>query len=171
MTPIPQIGSRIAFPSLCIAFVVLAGCSSSDDNGENVATSPLAGKVGGQTWTFQIGATDAFLSEGEDDFFAALYAESYTPCTGIEPTSPHLLVSVPKQPGSYDFGTMRNITFVTAGDDNLISLSGQIVVDSVTATMITGGVRSHRDDSNDVNGQFQLTICPDDSARSASGLR
>jgi len=145
--------------SLFVVALAFAGCADSEGGGD-IAETPLSGKVGGQTWTFQVGATDAFLSE-DGDFFAALYAASFTPCTDIEPTGPHLLVAVPKQPGTYNLSLMRNITFVVGDSDNLISLDGEIVIDSVTATAVTGGLRTRRDDGNDVNGQFELTICSD----------
>jgi hypothetical protein len=140
--------------------LALAGCSASSDS-EPIVTTPLAGKVGGQSWTFQIGATDAFLSRGDGDFVAVLHATSYTPCSTSEPTGPHLLVSVPKQPGVYPLSLMRNVTFVVNDSDNLISLDGEVEVHQVTATTVTAGLRTRRDDGNDVNGQFQLTVCPE----------
>jgi hypothetical protein len=139
--------------------MALAGCAGSDDGGGDPADTPLAGKIGGATWSFQVGATDAFLSE-DGDFFAALYATTYTPCTGPEPTGPHLLMAVPKQPGEYDLSLMRNVTFAV-DNDNLISLSGRIVVDTVSATTVTGAVKTRRDDGNSVDGRFTLTVCPD----------
>ncbi|HEX3759547.1 MAG TPA: hypothetical protein VHW23_12610 [Kofleriaceae bacterium] len=148
---------------LLVLALALAGCSSSSDSDtvSGAADTPLSGKVGSQSWTFQIGATDPFLSQGDGDFVAALYATSYTPCSGSEPTGPHLFVAVPKQPGTYPLSPMRNVTFVTADDDNLISLDGEVEVHEVTATTVTGGLRTRRDDGNDVNGQFQLTVCPE----------
>jgi len=151
----------IRFRSLFIVTLVLAGCTGSDDGGGDIVDATLSGKIGGQAWTFQTGATDAFLSGGDGDFFAALYAAPYAPCGTSAPSGPHLLVSVPKQPGDYDLSLMRNITFVVDGSNNLISLQGQVVVESVTATTVTGGLRTKRDDGNDVNGHFQLTICPE----------
>jgi hypothetical protein len=150
--------------TLFVVTLVLAGCTG-DDGGGDVVDAPLSGKIGGQSWTFQVGATDAFLSEGDGDFFAALYASPYTACVDREPTGPHILAAIPKQPGDYNLSLMRNITFVIDGSTNLVSLEGQIVVEEVTATMVTGGLRTRRDDGNDVNGRFQLTICPPDAAR------
>lgn len=144
--------------------LALAGCSSGNDGGTTSGTivdTPLSGKVGNQSWTFQLGATDAFLSQGDGDFVAALYATSYTPCTDSDPTGPHLFVAVPKQPGVYPLSAMRNVTFVVNDADNLLSLDGEIEVHQVTATSVTGGLRTRRDDGNDVNGQFQLTVCPE----------
>jgi hypothetical protein len=139
--------------------LALAGCSGTSA-GDAIVDSPLSGQVGAQHWTFQVGATDPFLSEGDGDFVAALYATSYTPCSDPEPSGSHLFVSVPKQPGTYNLSLMRNITFVVGDGDNLISLDGEIVVDEVTTTTVTGGLRTRRDGGNDVNGQFQLSVCP-----------
>src|SRR5688500_13877851 len=86
----------------------LAACGG----GYEIATTPLAGNVGGQPWTFVAGHTNAFLSEGETDFFAEFYAEAYTPCAFSTPQGNHLIVAVPKSPGDYDFSTSLNMTFV-----------------------------------------------------------
>jgi hypothetical protein len=144
-----------------VSLVGFAGCSSSES--ETIVETPLSGKVGGQPWTLQVGATNAFLSD-ETSFEASFYAAQYTPCVDIEPNAPHLLVSIPRQLGDHELSQGLNITFVTASDDNLRSVKGKITVDSVTATTITGGLVSHFDDGNDVNGQFQATICPDEFA-------
>jgi hypothetical protein len=144
---------------LALSFAALTGCAS--DGGEDIATTTLAGQVGGQAWTFVAGNTDAFLSEGEDDFFATLYAEQFTPC-GFEPTGPHLIIAIPKTPGDYEMSLSRNMTFV-ADNDNKIAIDGRIVVDTVTADKITGGLVSSYDDGNQVNGMFELTVCPPDN--------
>jgi hypothetical protein len=148
----------LGLPLVLVSALAPAGCSSSSDS-EPIATTPLSGKVVGQSWTFQVGATDAFLSQ-DDDFTAILYATSYTPCTTSEPTGPHLFVSVPRQPGVYKLSATRNITFAS-GSDNLITLDGEIEVHEVTATHVTAGLRTRYDDGNDVNGQFELTVCPE----------
>ena len=159
MMNVPQ----ISLGSICIALTMLSGCSSSSDGGGDIAATPLAGKVGGQSWTFQAGLASSL--SGEDDLLGVLYAEAFTPCTADEPSSSaHLFLAVPRQPGTYAFSPSRNITFAGTGDNDVFSLNGQIVVESVTATMVTGGVRSQYDDGNQVDGQFQLTICPGGSS-------
>ena len=61
-----------------IALFVL-GCSSDDDgddgggNDVTIAEGPLSGTVGGQDWTLARAETDAFLSEGEPDYWSDLY--------------------------------------------------------------------------------------------------
>ena len=146
-----------------IAMTSLAGCATSDPD-VDIAATPLAGSVGGTPWTFRTGSTDAFLSEGDDNFFASFYATSYDPCIDREPTGPHLLVGVPKQPGDYElgFGLGRSMTFVVASGSNLVSFDGRIVVDAVTATTVTGGLHGIYDGNNEVDGRFEISICPED---------
>ena len=103
------------------------------------------------------------LSEVIDgDFFAAFYPSAYTPCVDRDPTGPYLIASIPKQPGDYDMSLSRNMTFAD-GLNNLIVVNGRIVIDTVTATTVTGGLRGTYNGGNEVDGQFQLTICPDDA--------
>jgi hypothetical protein len=142
------------------ACLVAAGACA--DSPIEIATTPLAGTVGGMPWTFQTGETSAFLSEGEPDFFASLYASSFTACAAFPPSGPHLLVSVPKQVGDYEMGLGRNMTFVDRDSNNLITFDGRIVVDEVTATTVTGGLHATYDGGNSVDGRFQITICPED---------
>src|SRR5687768_12894868 len=88
--------------------LLAAGCGGGFDVSDQV----LTGEVGGQPWTFMRGYTDSFLSEGEDDFFAILYAEGFEPCGFDDPDADHLIVAVPKQPGEYEFDLGLNMTFV-----------------------------------------------------------
>ena len=143
---------------LCISLFAVA--CSIETGPEDINSSTLSGTVGGQSWTFVAGHTDAFLSEGEDDFFATLHATQFTTCGFSEPSGPHLIVAVPKQIGDYDMGFSRNMTFVD-GDDNLIAFEGRIIVDSVTPTRVTGGLYGFYDGFNEVNGRFDIVVCED----------
>lgn len=132
--------------------------SASD---EEIVNATLSGYVAGQSWSFVAGHTDSFLSDGEDDFFATLYPSTFTPCGFSEPSGPHIIVSIPKTPGDFEMGFSRNMTFVN-GSNNLVSLDGHIRVDSVTATSVSGGLVATYDLDNEVNGTFDVTICPAD---------
>ena len=144
----------LALASLAPLAIGCGGGGSVD-----IATTTLAGKIGGQAWTFQAGHTSAFLSEGEPDFFASLYAQAFTACGLSEPSGErHLLVSIPKEVGDYDLSLSLNMTFVD-GNENLIATDGRIVVDSVTDSRITGGLHATFDGDNEVDGQFDVTIC------------
>lgn len=141
--------------ALTFSLAALVGCGTDYD----VATTPLAGTVGGQPWTFVAGHTNAFLSEGEDDFFATLYPAQFTACGSSEPSGSHLIVSVPKAVGDYDMGPQLNMTFVVGSSDNLIAFDGRIIVDEVTATKVVGGLHGEFDGDNEVNGRFEISIC------------
>lgn len=143
------------FLACLIASALTAGCGGDLE----ISEAPLSGNVLGEPWTFQRGHTSAFLSEGEDDFFALLYAQPFTEC-GFEPSGPRLIVSIPKETGEYDFGLGLNMTF-SDGVDNLITSDGRIVVDSVSATRVTGGLAGSYDADNEVTGRFDIAICPD----------
>jgi hypothetical protein len=133
-----------------------AACSDSSPS-TAITNAPLEGSVGGNAWSFKAGNTDAFLSEGQDDFFAVFYPVAYTAC-GSEPTGDHLIVALPKVAGTYPMTLQRNMTFVV-GDNNFVATQGQIRVDTVTATQITGGLHGIYNGDNEVDGTFTLTVC------------
>lgn len=146
-----------------VSAIAFTGCTSDDGGGGELTidSTPLAGTVYGAPWTFTSGATDAFLSEGDDNFFSDFYATAYT-CGQTQPSGASLIVAIPKVPGDYPMSLSQNMTF-TNGSDNKIAVDGMIHVDSVTATKVVGGLVGRFDDQNYVSGQFTLTICPSEN--------
>jgi hypothetical protein len=140
--------------------VVLSACAADSGGSADLSDTPLAGTVGGKTWTFVTGHTDSFLSKDDPDFFATLYPTTFATCGFSEPGGNHLIVSIPKTPGDYEMSLSRNMTFVV-DNDNKIAFDGRIVVDEVTATSIKGGLVASFDSSNEVNGRFEIAICAD----------
>lgn len=142
--------------SLCI--LLAAGC---DGGSTTISSQVLAGKIGGHAWTFVQGETDAFLSD-DSSYFVTLYASSFAACaTFSSPTDEsHMLVSLPRTPGSYDLSLARNATFYVPPYDNLVATRGHIRIDESTGTTITGGANITYDSDNTVDGQFQVDICP-----------
>ena len=151
-----KLASLLALPLTAALAVFTGACTVTTS--QDIDPTNLSGMVSGQQWSFVAGSTDGFLSEGQDDFFAVLYPKAYTAC-GSEPSGPHLIVSIPKVAGDYSMNLSRNMTFVD-GSDNKIATDGRIVVDSVTSTHVTGGLHGTYDFDNEVNGQFDLTVCP-----------
>lgn len=139
-----------------VGLVACGGGGSSD--GWEVTDQALQGLIGGQSWTFAEGETDAFLSDA-DSFFAVMHDEAYDPCVSLEPDGPQLLLGVPTAVGTYDFGASRSITFSPSAGENLVSFSGGIIVEEVTETTVSGGLYSKFDAENEVDGNFTLTIC------------
>lgn len=153
--------TKALFTAALLSLATAAGCTSDSAADAEILNAGLAGTVAGQNWTFAAGHTSAFLSEGEDDFFATLYPTAFTACGFSEPSGPHIIVSIPKTTGDFEMGLGRNMTF-TDGSNNLVSLDGHIRVDSVTATNVKGGLVASYDSDNEVNGTFDVTICADE---------
>jgi hypothetical protein len=144
-----------------MALVTTAGGCGTDDGTAPLNETTMTGKVGGQPWTFAAGHTSAFLSEGEPDFFATLHPMAFTACGFSEPSGNHLIVALPKAPGEYEMSLSRNMTFVV-GSDNKIAIDGHIAVTEVTATKLKGGIAAKFDSQNEINGTFEISICPED---------
>ena len=147
------------FTTAALSLGATACTSEGSAADEPIVDATLSGVVAGQDWSFVAGHTSAFLSEGEDDFFATLYPSTFTPCGFSEPTGPHIIVAIPKTTGDFQMSLGRNMTFVN-GSNNLVSLDGHVRVDSVTATNVKGGLVASYDSDNEVNGTFDVTICP-----------
>lgn len=153
-----SIRSLITAALLGFLFPLSAACGGGDGDFV-IDDAELSGAVGGQAWTFVSGDTDFFLSDGEDDFFATLYASEVTPCGFGSPEGDFLIVAVPKEPGEYGFGLSQNMTFVVGESQNLVATSGVIRVDEVTDTLVRGGLHGVFDGENEVSGTFEITVC------------
>ena len=145
-----------------------SGCGSDDKESNTgpqttIATSPLSGVIGGQPWSLGSAETDEVLSD-EETFVLTVYGEPSSGCDPFfQPTKNELILITPKVPGDYAISLARAATFVVdpgGANDNLIALSGRLVIDEVTATSLRGGIAVEYNASNHVNGQFEATICP-----------
>lgn len=140
--------------------LLLAASACTVTTSQDIDATQLSGTVSGLPWTFAMGDTDAFLSEGQDDYYATLFQRSYTPCATHSVAEPYLIVSIPKVAGDYQMDFSRNMTFVDPStDDNMVAIDGRIVVDSVDTDHISGGLHGTYDFDNEVSGQFDLDIC------------
>jgi hypothetical protein len=157
-----------------LALPLLAACSGNDSDesgnpGDSdttvIASTPLSGKINGKEWTFQSGQTDAFLSDGDPNFWTALYAETFPACEGIpDHQEPELILNIPRQAGTYRLSLALNATFAFergTESENLVATKGKLVVDEVTSTQIRAGAFVEYDANNSVNGQFQVSVCAD----------
>ena len=73
-----------------------------------------------------------------------------------------VILNIPTTVGTRSFGLQLNGTFVVPGADgpeNLATLNGKVVVDAITDTTITGGVRMSYDSANSIDGRFEVMIC------------
>lgn len=148
-----------------LMMTLLAACGGDDaGSDEPIAQQNLTGLVAGQPWELVAGEINAFLSEGEDDYFASLYAAEYEECGFGAPEGPFLIVSIPKELGEKNLSLGQNMTFVqdNAENDNFVGTRGKIRVDEITETTVTGALRASFDSENEVEGELTVTICPDE---------
>jgi len=151
--------------SLCLAAGALVACGGGDNNSSSnlsISSQPLTGKVGGLSWTLGTAQSDSALSDA-DGYFVDMYSDSLAACTGsgMSSAGSSLIAILPTAAGDYPLGMNQTVTFyLSATGDNLVATSGKIHIDAVTSTTISGGLRATYDANNDVDGQFQATICP-----------
>ncbi len=141
------------------AVLLAAGCGIGS---LDISDAPLSGLIGGTAWTFGSGESSAFLSSS-DQLFVAAYSEVVAPCTGAgdQVRTNWLILNVPKAPGDYALGSGLNETFYLQETGvNYRATYGRIVVNQVTATMVSAGAHFLFDGNNVVDGQFQAQICP-----------
>ena len=154
------VGIRVGLLYLGLA-ALAGGCGSSSGGSTTISSQPLSGKLGGQPWTLGTGETNS-LSSTTSQYWVDAYAESFTPCTGSEPTSAdRIIMKLPTAIGTYPLSFNFNQTFyVAANNENFVATSGEIDITDITATTITGGAKFAYDADNSIDGQFQTTICP-----------
>jgi hypothetical protein len=157
--------------AILLGIVLGAGCGGGSSGGggggsgggtTTISTQTLAGKIGGQAWTFATGETNADLSTA-DEFWVDLYGTTFDTCVafGAPSNVDEVIMMMPKAPGSYPVSLSRIATlYVASSSDNWGATRGLLVIDSVTATTISGGIHITYNSDNTVDGQFQAAICP-----------
>lgn len=150
--------------SLGLGVPLAIGCGGGGGGGGpsgTISSGPLSGTIGGRPWTFATGQTDSFLST-DNQYFVDTYSVSFTACTDVPPDDAYdLIMIMPKTAGSYALGQNLSATFSMASTNyNVFATSGQLVIDSVTATTISGGAKFSAGADNSVDGQFEATLCP-----------
>lgn len=144
------------------ALLGAVGCGNAGGDGGSaaIASTPLAGKIAGQSWSLGTAETDAILSSSTA-FDLSHYSDAFTACSGQSSQENYLSLNVPRAPGDYSIAPQGKATaiFVIGGTQNLMVSSGHLVVDSVTSTTVTGGINVTFDGDNAVDGQFTATIC------------
>jgi hypothetical protein len=149
-----------------LALLLVVGCGGGGGGGGgggSISMQPLSGKIGGQAWTFGTGETMSASFVPPDRFFVTLYPDSFETCVPLgAPTDVNLVtMQMPKDPGNYDLNNQLNASlYVVSTTTNYAATSGTLVIDSVTATTISGGLHATYNGNNSVDGQFSAAICP-----------
>jgi hypothetical protein len=157
---------RIAQGLGCLCLVLTCACSSNDDADESfqIGSSPLSGKVGGSSWSFVAGETDANISDAKQ-LWADLYAEPITSACGFGPTGSknHVILNIPPKAGDYKLSNSLTASFVIEGDtqtiDNLGATRGRLVVEEVTDSKVRGKAHVVFDADNEIDGTFEISRC------------
>jgi hypothetical protein len=150
--------------TLAVAFLVLAGavgCGSSGGGPATIASTPLAGKIGGQSWSLGTANSDSFLSSTSPNFYVEMFSDTSIACGGSPTNSNenYFIANVPMATGDYSLSLNLSATFVVGGN-NLVATSGHLVVSSVSASTVTGGLNISYNSDNALDGQFTVTVCP-----------
>jgi hypothetical protein len=142
----------------------LAACGGGGGGGGgySISDTTLSGQIGGQSWTFVQGESDAFMSD-EDGYFVELFPDSYTACDPFsQPDGVNtILLSLPKQVGEYSLSLQQSITFVEPPADNTIATRGLLEVEAINADTIEAGLYAVYGDGYQVDGRFTVDICPE----------
>ena len=71
-----------------LLLLLAAGCGGGGDGGggATISSQPLAGKVGGQAWTFATGETTEVLSTSKQ-LWVDLYADGFDACVALRAPS------------------------------------------------------------------------------------
>ena len=156
------------FLACLLGLIFAAGCgggemgSGGGGTTTTVSTQTLTGKIGGQPWTFATGETNAALST-TDQYWVDLYAATFDQCVafGAPTDADEVIMMMPKTPGTYNVSLGMNATLYSASSSfNYVATRGVLIIDSVTATTITGGLNITYNNDNTVDGQFTASICP-----------
>ena len=98
---------------LGLLLLLAVGCGGGGDGGggATISSQPLAGKIGGQAWTFATGETTEALSTSEQ-LWVDLYADTFDACVALGAPSNADVVTMmmPRTPGSYDVSLTLNAT-------------------------------------------------------------
>lgn len=144
------------------AFVACGACGGGETGGgEEISKQGLSGRIAGKAWTFKTGEARTSVAD-TTQFLVSAYGASFVACTDATPfDTDKVVLALPKMPGTYAISASLSQTFSDAETKaSVAATSGALVIESVTATTITGGARFTYDADNAVDGQFAATICP-----------
>lgn len=157
------------FLILATAFLTVA-CEmetsvEADSDGENnrnnrsIRESVLAGEINGRGWSFISGRAKP-SSFNEDAYSFAFWDEDVLdPCDQFSMGSEaQLLGFFPLSKGAHSLGNTHNINF-NYGSQNNIATDGRIVITEIIGDKVYGKLIATFDETNYVNGTFELTLC------------
>jgi hypothetical protein len=141
-------------------------CGGSDPASEPVASTPLAGKINGQAFTAK-SATGTVFDKTTGKRSITISGDAIT-CADSNLSGTVVLTSIEWKEGTTaDFGLTTNATLAYPKGDSIqndVATTGRIeVIKAPTEVGAKGQIRLRAviDDSNTVEGQIDVEICPD----------
>jgi hypothetical protein len=139
--------------------LVMCNCGSPDESSLAISKGPLSGKIDGQSWS--IATADCVPSPvGSQTLYTiTLSPTAFSACKdrpSMTRENHVILLEFFDTPGNYtvgdktmfaDFGTME-------------PKRGRLRIDTITPTTLTGGANLFGNTDNNLDGEFQATICP-----------
>ncbi|MEP7122086.1 MAG: hypothetical protein ABJE95_14300 [Byssovorax sp.] len=161
--------SSTRFSLLLTALLPLSAlaCGGGDATSEPVAGTPLAGKINGQAFTAK-SAVGTVLDPMSGKRFITISGEAITCAGGSGGPAPEVLTSIVWKEGTTaDFSLSTNATLAFPKGDTIqndVATTGRIeVIKAPTKVGDKGQIRLRAviDDSNTVEGQVDVEVCPD----------
>ena len=169
---------------LCLTVVLATNCGGVGD-GVTISNQVLSGRIGGQSWSLGTAtATWNAFSAYSNEYDISMYSSAFTACDALAtPTDGNgVILGLPMAIGDYKISGPGSPTWqsstsgsggttgttppvianfrVAGSSEEMYAIEGRIVIRSVTATVIAGGANITYDTDNNLDGQFQATICP-----------
>ncbi len=156
-------GVKLSFLcSVLAGMIFISGCGE-DDPLESIS---LSGQIDGEPWSMKHGKAEVEDFDTRiSSFFFSAESDEPNPCEIIFSSLRSIEASLPKEPGTYSlpFKNQReSVTFILTDGTSHISQSGQVVISSVTGSVVSGTMTARFDDSNFVEGSFALQVCTDE---------
>lgn len=158
-------------PFMLASALVMSACGGGSDGASytaaDISASKPTGNIGGAAWTMQAALVRREGTKLSIDLSGSASAEQCPFLLGGD--TPGILFTVPEVAGDHplylkSFTDGQTLTMFVPPSQNFISTSGLIVLSNLTATSVTVGIVADAD-TNNVNGTFTATICPDTAAR------
>ena len=116
------------------------GCGNGSPSAPAIASTPMAGKIGGRPWSLGTGETDSVLSTSSS-FYVETFSDSFSACSGSSVQRDYFFATFSLTAGDYSLD-VENFTanFSLEGTQTPAATIGHLVIASVTASTVTGGL-------------------------------
>ncbi len=158
---------KFIIPFLICVLSLSCGDAANDDVNElQIIDQPLQGTINGENWSFKSGIA-TMTKTGEVRIEMVPYdRDQASPCRSNPQASQGAAILMSREPvvASRDMSLAENLTFSFEneddGIDNHVATTGKWRFDFVDEDTIRGGLVA-KTKEHEINGNFELTRCPD----------